>query len=277
MKNFRIILCLAACLFVLSGCNGLTENKAVDEATSQELVQTAQIVVAYAFYPLDEASATQFTSQGAETIESIFTSSFNINVDGEAMISAFDSWNQAIGQVGTVQKFTGSSVAYNAAGDAIIVNISIQAEKGTAQVAFVFDDDPNHTIISASTKVDNAFTGWIESIGVNTLTVIAVVMVALILLTAVITYFVVASRMKNSFGKKDQVEEKEMAVNNTIAQIIEKEERIDDAEMMAVITAIIAASQATGQKPGRGNAAAGTDGFLARKIKRTPGSRWGRI
>lgn len=277
MKRYRLILCLAACLFVLSGCNGISEKKAVDDATAQELVQTAQIVVAYAFYPLDETSAAQFTSQGAETIESTFSSSFNIAVDGEAMISAFDSWNQAAAKIGAAQKFMGYSAAYNTSGDSIIVNVSIQAEKGTAQVEFVFSDDPDHKIMASSTKVDHAFGEWVEKIGVNTLAVIGAVMVAVIVLTAVITYFIAASRIQSSFRKKDKTEEKEMAVNNTIAQIIEKEERIDDVEMMAVITAIIAASQAAGPKAGRGNAAAGTDGFLARKIKRTPGSRWGRI
>lgn len=275
MKNLRIILCLTACLLALSGCKGLAEKKAVDEATSQELVQTSQIVVAYAFASLDEASAAQFTSQGAEAIESIFASSFDIKVDGDAMISAFESWNRATAKVGAAQRFTGYSVAYSANGDSIIVEIPVEAEKGTVRVEFVFDNDSNHTITSVSTRVVYTFAGWVESIGINTIAVTAVLIAVLILLTAVITYFAVASRIRNSFRKRDQVEEKEMAVNNTIAQIIEKEERIDDTEMLAVITAIIAASKAAGQKPGRGNAAAGTDGFIARRIKRTPGSRWG--
>lgn len=277
MKRYRLILCLAACLLALSGCNGVSEKKAVDDATAQELVQTAQIVVAYAYYPLDEATAAQFTSQGSETIESTFSDSFNIAVDGEAMISAIDSWNQAVAQIGAAQKFMGNSVAYNTAGDSIIVNVSIQAEKGTAKVEFVFSDDPNHTILSSSTKVNHAFDEWVEKIGLNTLAVIGAVILAVIVLTAFITYFVAASRIQSSSSKKNKVEEKEMAVNNTIAQIIEKEERIDDAEMMAVITAIIAASQASGSIPGIGNKAVGTDGFLARKIKRRPGGRWGRI
>lgn len=277
MKNLRIILCLTACLLALSGCNGLAEKKAVDESTSQELVQTAQIVVAYAFSSLDEASAAQLTSQGTDAIESIFAGSFDIKVDGDAMISAFDSWNKAIAKVGAAQRFMGYSVAYSANGDSIIVDIPVEAEEGTVRVEFVFDNDPNHTITSVSTKVVFTFAEWVENIGVNTMAVFAVIIVVLMLLTAVITYFAVASRIRNSFRKRDQVEEKEMAVNNTIAQIIEKEERTDETEMLAVITAIIAASKVTGQIPGGGNVAAGAGGFIARKIKRTPGSRWGRI
>ena len=67
------------------------------------------------------------------------------------------------------------------------------------------------------------------------------------------------------FSKKSKAEEKAEAVDNTIAQIIEKEELSDDLELVAVIAAAIAASEG----------AASTDGFVVRSIKRA-GNKWQR-
>ena len=54
-----------------------------------------------------------------------------------------------------------------------------------------------------------------------------------------------------------------VAVDHTVAQIIEKEELSDDLELVAVITAAIAAG--TG---------ASTDGFVVRSIKRVKTNQW---
>ena len=55
-----------------------------------------------------------------------------------------------------------------------------------------------------------------------------------------------------------QEEIKTKAVDNTIAQIIEKEELSDDLELVAVIAAAVAASQG----------ASSTDGFVVRSIRK---------
>ena len=60
-------------------------------------------------------------------------------------------------------------------------------------------------------------------------------------------------------GKKEKKQDiKEEAVNNTIAQIIEKEESADDTELVAVIAAAIAAYEGSQS----------TDGFVVRSIRK---------
>ena len=72
--------------------------------------------------------------------------------------------------------------------------------------------------------------------------------------------------ISNLFGKsnsEEKVEAKVLAVENTIAQIEEREELIDDYQLVAVITAAIAAS--LGKK---------AEGFVVRSIKRAKTSTW---
>ena len=59
-------------------------------------------------------------------------------------------------------------------------------------------------------------------------------------------------------AKEEAKDVNETAVDNTIAQIIEKEELSDDLELVAVIAAAIAASEG----------AASTDGFVVRSIRK---------
>ncbi|HOO28389.1 MAG TPA: OadG family protein, partial [Lachnospiraceae bacterium] len=109
-----------------------------------------------------------------------------------------------------------------------------------------------------------------ERAGLNTLMGMGTVFAVLILLCLIISCFKFIPRIQASFGKdkKTKIETtKNESVDNTIAQIIEKEELTDDLELVAVITAAIAAA-------GTAGTAGGTDGFVVRSIKRVSGSRW---
>ena len=77
----------------------------------------------------------------------------------------------------------------------------------------------------------------------------------------IISLFGIINKLQNKAKKEDVKAE---AVDNTIAQIIEKEELADDLELVAVIAAAIAASEG----------AASTDGFVVRSIKRSSSNKW---
>ena len=90
------------------------------------------------------------------------------------------------------------------------------------------------------------------------------VFVVLILISLIISCFGFIPKLQAKLtGKPKKEEIKTAAVDNTIAQIIEKEELSDDLELVAVISAAIAASEG----------AASTDGFVVRSIRRA-GSKW---
>jgi sodium pump decarboxylase gamma subunit len=104
--------------------------------------------------------------------------------------------------------------------------------------------------------------------GLNTLLGMGTVFIVLILIMAIIYAFGLIPNIEKALAdKKAKKQSKtEDAVDNTIAQIIEKEELSDDTELVAVIAAAIAAYEG----------AASTDGFVVRSIKRANTNKWQR-
>ena len=103
--------------------------------------------------------------------------------------------------------------------------------------------------------------------GINTLICLAVVFTVLIFISFLISLFKYIPKLEAALSKKDKKTElAENAVVNTVSQIEvkeEEEELSDDLELVAVITAAIAASAGTS-----------TDGFVVRSIRRSNNSKW---
>lgn len=107
----------------------------------------------------------------------------------------------------------------------------------------------------------------ISDAGINTVICLAVVFAVLIFISFLISLFKYIPKLEAALSKKDKKTElAENAVVNTVSQIEvkeEEEELSDDLELVAVITATIAASAGTS-----------TDGFVVRSIRRSNNSRW---
>ena len=107
----------------------------------------------------------------------------------------------------------------------------------------------------------------ISDAGINTVICLAVVFMVLIFISFLISLFKYIPKLEAALSKKDKKTElAENAVVNTVSQIEvkeEEEELSDDLELVAVITAAIAASAGTS-----------TDGFVVRSIRRSNNSKW---
>ena len=114
----------------------------------------------------------------------------------------------------------------------------------------------------------------LSSIGdaaINTVICLIVVFSVLTLFVWVIGLFKYVSKFEAYLAKKKEAKTDiaAAAVTNTVSQIEAKEEVVeedltDDLELVAVITAAIAASMGT----------ASTDGFVVRSIKRNKNNKW---
>ena len=90
------------------------------------------------------------------------------------------------------------------------------------------------------------------------------VFAVLILISFIISAFKLIAKVENALKNKASKKEiKEEAVNNTIAQIEEREELADDLELVAVIAAAIASYEGTS-----------TDGFVVRSIRKANRNKW---
>ncbi|MCR5654498.1 MAG: OadG family protein [Lachnospiraceae bacterium] len=106
-----------------------------------------------------------------------------------------------------------------------------------------------------------------EKAALNTLLGMGTVFIVLLLIMAIIYAFGVIPKIEKSMADKkaaQQTSATSKAVDNTIAQIVEKEELSDDLELVAVIAAAIAASEG----------ATSTDGFVVRSIRRANTNKW---
>lgn len=265
MKKFKLLLCLCACVLGLTACGGQTEEKVLDMEVATQLESTTQSIVTECFAALTPDQAAEFAGLGAEYMEYVFENYFGMQLDGNAMIKGVESWNMAIDEMGQFQNITGMSAAYDEQGKNIVVTLSIQGANRTAQLEAIYKDDLHKTLTSITTNVDYTFGEKMSKAALNTLIGMGTVFIVLIIIICVISLFNYIPAITAFFDKKkSQNAEVTATADPAVAQIIEKEELTDDLELIAVITAAIAASGTSGS----------ADDFVVRSIRRKVNSQW---
>ncbi len=261
MKNFKVVLCLAACILGLTACGG-EDEKVLDISKAAAVEEMTTAVVENALNALSPEEAAEFTSYGDEYMSYVFENSFGMKVDGQAIVKGFDSWNRALDEIGAYQSYSGLNAGYNEQGD-IVVTMDIAGAERTAQVEAIYKDDIYNTLTSLTTNVNYTFGEKMEKAALNTLLGMGTVFVVLIIIIGVISLFNFIPKIQNFFNKKEEAVDKQS--DAVISQIIEKEEECtDDLELVAVITAAIAAAGTSGS----------SDDFVVRSIRRKSNSQW---
>ena len=260
MKKFVTILCMIACIFGLTACGGeeaLTEYEQQKVSNAQQL---ADEMVQYLFaqYMTDEAAGS-FDGYTGEEVEYMLNSQYGIYVDGNAFMSAADSFHAAKDSMGAITGTTGAKAEID--GSQIIVEVSVTGEKknGTAEV--IFSNDMFLTMESAAMNPSSTVGELMANAGLNTLIGMGTVFAVLILISLIISAFKVIPKIQESRVKKNAPKEEPAGIDNAVSRIVEQEaveEEADDLELVAVIAAAIAASEG----------AVTTDGFVVRSVRK---------
>ena len=260
MKKFVTILCMIACIFGLTACGGeeaLTEYEQQKVSNAQQL---ADEMVQYLFaqYMTDEAAGS-FDGYTGEEVEYMLNSQYGIYVDGNAFMSAADSFHAAKDSMGAITGTTGAKAEID--GSQIIVEVSVTGEKknGTAEV--IFSNDMFLTMESAAMSPSSTVGELMANAGLNTLIGMGTVFAVLILISLIISAFKVIPKIQESRAKKNAPKEEPAGIDNAVSRIVEQEaveEEADDLELVAVIAAAIAASEG----------AVTTDGFVVRSVRK---------
>ena len=253
-----------ACFFCLTACGGETK-KTLDPEVATTLEQTTSDLVTQFLAALDENQAAEISEQGGEYLEYVITNYFGVKANGNGMVNALNSWNSAKPDLGEFVSITGMNADYDTSGKDIIVTLDVVGSKRTAQIEAIYKDDLYKTLNSLTTNINWTFGEKMEKAGLNTLLGMGTVFIVLILISILISLFNFIPKIQAAFNK-DKSDVKAVAVDNTIAQIVEKEEQTeeDDLELVAVITAAIAAAGTSGS----------SDDFVVRSIVRRPQSVW---
>ncbi len=261
MKKITLVLCFLACFFCLTAC-GQDTAKTLNPEVATTLEQTTSDLVTQFLAALDEEQAAEITEQGGEYLEYVISNYFGVKANGNGMVNALNSWNSARADLGDFVSITGMNADYDDSGKNIIVTLDVVGSKRTAQIEAIYKDDLYKTLNSLTTNINWTFGEKMEKAGLNTLLGMGTVFIVLILISIIISLFNFIPKIQAAFNK-DKSDVKAEAVDNTIAQIVEKEEeQADDLELVAVISAAIAACGTSGS----------ADDFVVRSIVRRKSS-----
>jgi len=259
MKKFLTVLCMITCIFGLTACGAKKENMSFDQAEVESICQ-----MVYQNVCMDNAAdaAAQLQTMDEDElaqVEALFKQ-YNIKIKGDVLESALTSYSSSIEELGTLSDIEKYDIVADT--DSLDVKMLVKGEKHDAELEILFDEKMNVTSVVVNAQY--SFAEKMEKAALNTLMGMGTVFVVLILISLIITCFTFIPKIQKAFSKKKTEDVKAVAVDNTIAQIIENEELSDDSELVAVIAAAIAASEG----------AVSTDGFVVRSIRRANTKKW---
>ncbi len=245
MKKRLLVLGIIACLFGLTACGSENTEVMTDE-------QKAAVEVADAYI----SQVNEVVAQGAAEQYIAYD---------ESLASVFTSWESGMEELGSYVETIGHKVKID--GDEVIVNTAIKGsaldpkgEPRTADVELIYNSK-DFVIISMVVNVNYTMGEKMTNAALNTHLGMGTVFAVLLLISFIISSFTLISK----FEKKEKKSETEKSVDNTIAQIIEAEEA-DDTELIAVISAAIAAYEAAN--------GGSSDGVVIRSVRKVNRNKW---
>ena len=235
MKKIIKLFCIVSCLMVcFAGC-----GKGDDKAS-----YNAQDVRAY------------LETQVADISKGDETATFKKE---EGMYkSAVESWNKLADECGKATDSV-SDFAINEQNGELAVTEVIQFEDRKVNITSTFEESDNGYIMT-SLSFDPIYSMGekMEQAALNTVMGMGTVFAVLIFISAIISLFKFIPSIIDSFGKNKKSEEnKETATESKASVPVVEQPVSDDAELIAVIAAAIAASENTT-----------TDGFVVRSIRK---------
>ncbi len=257
-KRICLLICVLIAVLGLAGCSGSGKDK--EEYATDTMQATAETLVS-AFSQMDDASFEQLKElENLSDFQLEFQMlQMGLNVSGEGFLNIIRSWEAAEEECGNFVKNGDYSIEIKS--KEIVISTLAEYEDRDATIAFTFNKSGMLESMDISAKFT---TGEIlTKAGLNTLLGMGTVFAVLIFLAFIIDLMkYIPALLDGSFGKKK---------NNTVqssnetddTQQISVAEETDDLELIAVITAAIAAQEGTS-----------TDGFVVRSIRRRPSNNW---
>lgn len=262
-KKLIVLLTIIACIFGLTACGSESQS----EYEVQKLESAQEITTSYIIPFLTQFTAPElngyFDDYTAEEVEYIVESKAGIEVDGNAVKAAIESFTSANETMGGITSIGATSAKID--GSTIIVSVNVIGAKKNAKAEVIVSNDMFLKLESASLNPESTMGELMGKAGLNTLIGMGTVFIVLILISLIISLFGFIPKIQKSLADKKTAKEAEKKANdktagidNAVAQITaQEEEAVDDYELVAVIAAAIAASEGTS-----------TDGFVVRSIRR---------
>ena len=250
-KKISLLLCVLVMALSFVGCS---EEK-VSKTTKETLEQSAEVFIG-SFSQMADKDLESFKTVSDFQLNYIMMSNY-LPVTGENFLTIINSWQAAEAECG---EYVGhGDYVVEATNDGYEVSTEAEYKNRKATILFVFDENMNVESMDVSAKFSMG--EILTKAGLNTLLGMGTVFAVLIFLAFLISLMQYIPVLMELFEKKNKkVEVKEVAQTEAV---VETEEMTDDLELIAVITAAIAAQEGTS-----------TDGFVVRSIRRRTSNNW---
>lgn len=251
-RKLSVLLSVLILALALAGCG---EQKDTIEYNPLQLEQYAEMVIG-TFSQMDDAAIEQFKN-GSELQVNLMLMQSGLPVEKEQFVSMMESWRAAIDECGSFVEHG----EFHADVDHKGITLTTEAvyEERKAEIAIKFDEKLTMESLDVSAKYS---TGEIlKKAGLNTVLGMGTVFVVLIFLAFIISLLKYVPVLTDKFYRRGsapaQAENAAPEENETEAA------PEDDLELIAVITAAIAAETGTS-----------SDDFVVRSIRRRPSNHW---
>ncbi len=266
-KKICLLLCVLITALCFVGCSGK------EEAISQEVLDKAEMTGEYiiqSFSSMEDEGLQEFLDM-SEFDLNLALYSINgsgaqygypeILADADTFIDMIKAWQAAEEECGSFRSYdalTAEEENGNIVVSAIAKYMNEENKEREAEIVFTFDRELNIETFAVSAHYS---TGEIlKKAGLNTLLGMGTVFVVLILLAFIISLMKYIPVLMDMLQGKNQP----VVSDKTVEKVeVESVDVSDDLELIAVITAAIAASEGTS-----------SDGFVVRSIRRRPTNNW---
>ncbi len=251
-KKISLLLCALIMAFGLMGCSS-ESNSVVQETESMETLSEFLVTN---FAQMNDEQMEEFKSLSEYQLNYTLMTS-GLPIDAEVFVSMLDSWMAAEAECGEFVS-NGEYVIEEKSSGYMVSTLAQYAER-EATIQFSFNKE--QTVESLDVSAKFSMGEILTKAGLNTLLGMGTVFAVLIFLAFIISLMKYIPALLDKLTKKNVP-----AVETKTAEVAEApvvEEVADDLELIAVITAAIAAQEGTS-----------TDGFVVRSIKRRPSNKW---
>lgn len=268
LKKFSLLFCILCLAFGLTACSDTISSQEAKQSLKQkkvaeyetQLKDWADDMINF----LDATSSEQLKeyAENSTTLDEINKTDYIVNPDGMnvATVEFYNGWNKTKEDLGKIKSVDDIKVELNAE-TGKLCTISAKVTYETRECAFEFTIKDDLSLESGAINPTYTTGEKMEKAVMNTLIGMGTVFSVLIF----ISFIIYLLKFVNVIGTKKNETEKsaDTGVDNAIAQIVSNEtvgdaaDETDDLELVAIITAAIAASEGTS-----------SDGLVVRSIRK---------
>ncbi len=253
-RKINLFVCVILAALCFTGCSAKSENAEYDVAAME---QTAEVVLS-SFAAMTEEDLKQYKDLTEFQLNYVMMNS-GLRIDAEDFLTMIKSWEAG-------EKECGAYVSHgdyivDVKNNGVVISTEAKFEKREAKLNFSFNEDSylESMDVSASYGMNEILT----KSGLNTVLGMGVVFGVLIFLAILIGLMKYIPNLLNHLQKKETEYKPVEAPTPQLKTVTADNSVVNDLELIAVITAAIAAQEGTS-----------TDGFVVRSIRRRPSNKW---